>query len=494
MSNHPSPLGTLLATRLDAVLGTTLAQHPVLLDVARSTLVEPSAHLHGQATTIRDTHLPPGARATVQGRASTDIAARYTHRPAPAQVSPNQPGFTPRSAQIQLSETGKLMLALLLSQHHKPPIAQGKQPLLRPTAGGSAATRGRESANPGYTPSASSRASPSIDDDTSYPRVVNAHRNREDAARAPVHRSSPASAEDQAGRQPLAHRSNQGGSDIGEGRAFSGSDRTDLSRSDPTRAPATARGPSSGAGGPRAAGTRGLQASGALARVYSALNGPAAPLARSLAEALSYSGAFYESHLAEVAFGQRSPATLRYEPQAHLALDRAMREQTRQRASTSAAPGSSDAPARALAGGGQFISATPLAGLHPDAVPYVHQQLDVLANGSFAWHGEAWPNAPMDWEVFAPREQTATPPPSDEDTWSTRLRLELPQLGLIEVVIQIHENRCIVSLVAPDSADLLDTERAALQERFRAAQLILGQLSIASDPQARDDQQAGTTA
>ncbi|MGA8784253.1 MAG: hypothetical protein WB542_02920, partial [Polaromonas sp.] len=46
-----------------------------------------------------------------------------------------------------------------------------------------------------------------------------------------------------------------------------------------------------------------------------------------------------------------------------------------------------------------------LAGIHPEAVALVRQQLELLAVPVFRWAGEAWPGTPMDWEIHEERDE-----------------------------------------------------------------------------------------
>ncbi|KHK60821.1 ribonuclease E [Burkholderia sp. A9] len=187
---------------------------------------------------------------------------------------------------------------------------------------------------------------------------------------------------------------------------------------------------------------------------------PVAALRAALAQAVSESGLFYESHLAQWLAGQRPLAALMREPQARLvtmpvpaAPDAAQHdapdvldELLAQRlplpaAARTAAPPGTPAPGGALAhafaqnaamavrqgaASGAAGMADPLGAppdtrstaaraelaaassdphaqtspaVHPAAVPIVRQQLDALATDQFRWAGEAWPGARLDWTI-----------------------------------------------------------------------------------------------
>jgi len=188
---------------------------------------------------------------------------------------------------------------------------------------------------------------------------------------------------------------------------------------------------------------------------------PVAALRAALAQAVSESGLFYESHLAQWLSGQRPLAALMREPQARLTtvpvqpapdaaqhdapdvLDEllaqrlplpaaAPRSTTQpgapapggavphelvQNAQLAARPGTASGtaaltgplgdhpdtrwtPARAeLAAASADPQAQAAARVHPAAVPIVRQQLDALATDQFRWAGEAWPGARLDWTI-----------------------------------------------------------------------------------------------
>ncbi|KUY75307.1 flagellar hook-length control protein FliK [Burkholderia sp. RF4-BP95] len=187
---------------------------------------------------------------------------------------------------------------------------------------------------------------------------------------------------------------------------------------------------------------------------------PVAALRAALAQAVSESGLFYESHLAQWLAGQRPLAALMREPQARLTtapvqpapdaaqhdapdvLDEllaqrlplptpartatqpgapasggAVPRELAQNAAAAARQGAASAtaattdplgdrpdtrwtPARAeLAAASADPQAQTPAPVHPAAVPIVRQQLDALATDQFRWAGEAWPGARLDWTI-----------------------------------------------------------------------------------------------
>ncbi|VWD32083.1 flagellar hook-length control protein FliK [Burkholderia lata] len=253
-------------------------------------------------------------------------------------------------------------------------------------------------------------------------------------------------------------------------------------------------------------------ASSATAAREAAAALPAAALRAALTQAVSESGLFYESHLAQWLAGQRPLAALMREPQARLAAalapvdpDAAQRGSTdvldellAQRpplpaaARATAQPGAPAQggapvrdPAQALpAGARQGASLPPdtadllgeradarwtpvraelatassdsqaqtLAPVHPAAVPLVRQQLDALATDQFRWAGEAWPGARLDWTI-EPDDPGSRAPRGDDSAgdgiaWRTRLTLTLPSLGTVDAELVLNGTQLVARLRA----------------------------------------------
>ncbi|KVC50618.1 ribonuclease E [Burkholderia diffusa] len=269
---------------------------------------------------------------------------------------------------------------------------------------------------------------------------------------------------------------------------------------------------------------------------------PVAALRAALAQAVSESGLFYESHLAQWLAGQRPLAALMREPQARLAtapvqpapdaaqhdapdvLDEllAQRLPLPTAARTAAQPGASapgvavprelaqNAAAAARQGAATATTATtdPLgerpdarwtparaelaaasadpqapAPVHPAAVPIVRQQLDALATDQFRWAGEAWPGARLDWTI-EPDDPGGHASRGADDAgngiaWRTRLTLTLPSLGTVDAELVLNGAQLVARLRANSAgADRLTRNEAALRQRFEGSGLQLGGLSI----------------
>ncbi|OXI32613.1 flagellar hook-length control protein FliK [Burkholderia sp. AU16741] len=278
-----------------------------------------------------------------------------------------------------------------------------------------------------------------------------------------------------------------------------------------TDTPVPARAPA--APGPAASSTPAADpASSATAVREAAVPPPVAALRAALAQTVSESGLFYESHLAQWLAGQRPLAALMREPQARLAtalapadpaavpheptdvLDELLAQRppplpaaarasapppaqggapardpgqappAATRPGASLPPDTADplaahadtrwTPARAeLAAASSDLQAQPLATVHPAAVPLVRQQLDALATDQFRWTGEAWPGARLDWTIEPDDPGHRAPRGGGDDTgdgiaWRTRLTLTLPSLGTVDAELVLNGAQLLARLRA----------------------------------------------
>lgn len=414
-----SALGSLLATRLDAVLGTTLAQHPVLLDGARGhPVTQPATFLHGQDTTIRRGTGERGEAAVRAGGAGTSQVGQG------ATPGANITGQNQASARTILSEPARTILALLLSGMDGKTAVQGRHPLVSLSGSPSAAAPAAHGAPaPGGPGAASAALGQGVQPGTTAP-----------------HAAPPA------GQMPF---------------------------------PPAAGGHGQSAGSPFPATAGQTTAARALLPQAPANLVPA--LASALQRVLGQSGMFYESHLAQMAFGQRSPTEVAREPQAR--LDPSAPQIVRATAE-GGAPASGSAPASTAPsqtpGAAIQPAANPLPGMAPNAAPLVRQQLEVLANQAFTWQGEAWSGAPLQWEVQ--RRAPEDPGPETLATWATRLVLQLPRLGTVEARLTLAGERLVLRLGAPDSAPLLRQHLDVLREHLDRQGLRLTDTTVSHQP------------
>jgi hypothetical protein len=221
-------------------------------------------------------------------------------------------------------------------------------------------------------------------------------------------------------------------------------------------------------------------------------------LAASLADTVAQSGLFYESHLVEHAAGTRPLAQLLQEPQARLgaAPPGAQAEAPPVPDRPLPAAGTRAAVAEAVvpdAGAGEAAAGptdgprpvgtmpAPVAeAIHPEALPLVRQQLELLTLPLFRWTGEAWPGAPMDWEIQEEQGERQAAAEPQARAWSTRLAMRLPALGALELRLTLAGSTLQVQLGAGDPATvaLLSGAGAALPPRFAALGLQLTDLKI----------------
>ena len=118
----------------------------------------------------------------------------------------------------------------------------------------------------------------------------------------------------------------------------------------------------------------------------------------------------------------------------------------------------------------------------------MRQQLEMLALPVFRWSGEGWPGMPMDWEI---REERGEPREQEEgrggdgdlaaaSTWTTRVTLQLPRLGAVDLRLSLADTALRLHLVASEQSTvaLLDAGRNVLPQRFGALGLQLTELQI----------------
>ncbi len=463
----PSALGTLLVHRLDSVLGTTLSQQANLVSGARPDAVSQPGHPERADPAQNETHRQTRDgvdRAMAQSEQPSRQAidrARIDARAAELLAARSAPSTsTTKSAPTSLGHAAKVILALLANFPDEAPPVQGKAPLL---GGG------------GQRPAEASNSSPNAG-----------------ASGSTANTSSGANAS--AGTSANAAAANSARAET---------------------APAAGRGPNTSSTPAASGGTSTLSGPATAAAIAQQPNSVPAQLAQALAQALQNSGIFYESHLNNLAFGKHSLSQLQQEPQA----------QAGRGTTTGAAPGANsssnsgapatpsnppgtavaartDNPAATGQGGrsealasppGSQAASTPASGaagnsplpvpgLDPQTHQLVRQQLEILANQTFAWRGEAWPNAPMEWEIHR-RE------PSKEDTdlsvetdhWATRINIHLPMLGSVQARLTLAGQQLVMHLIAPESSALLSEHTETLRGRYSALGMQLSQLSVAGN-------------
>ncbi len=437
----PSALGTLLVHRLDSVLGTTLSQQANLVTGARPDAVtqpgsaerpDPAKNeVHRQTRDGVDratAHTEQQTRQAINRAKLDTLAAEILA----ARSAPNT--STTKSAPTSLGHAARTILALLANHPDQPAAVQGKAPLLI----------------------ASPRAALPTNAATLNAAAGNAARTDSTAA------------------------------------SVRGQNLNALLAASAQAGPATAASATATA----AAGT-------SVASVP-------AQLAQALAQALQSSGIFYESHLNNLAYGKHSLSQLRQEPQAQVA--RGPQGAAPSNTPTTAAPTSTANPPAQLpvavaetlaaaqsqraeasashtatntgsaAGSSTTNTPLPVPGLDPQTHQIVRQQLEVLANQTFAWRGEAWPDAPMEWEINRrepSRDDTLLSPETEH--WATRINIQLPVLGNVQARLTLAGQQVVMQLIAPESSTLLKEHAEALRERYSAIGMQLSQIAVADN-------------
>jgi hypothetical protein len=460
----PTALSSLLVQRLDAVLGTQLAQQG-----------------GSNTASLRDAVIPPGRsdalRPGPQGRGADLLENLSIHDRAALREAAEQAELatalrsrfvstdTTPSAPTTLGQTARVILTLLAQYPDTAPALAGKAPLWAGAGDPDGTPDGAAGA-----PSRGTAAGPQAGE----PRPIQAPGTDD-------------------GAQPdLAQQGTSGGAAV----AAKG---------------AAAAPPASGAALPEGASTAGHAGTGqpgsasqAATAAGAATLQPGTPqagaLAQALRQAIEGSGLFYESHLSDVAYGQRSAGQVRAEPQAGLDPSQTAPIQTpvpkqsiladnpRFNLPTQAAPLMAQADGLPSTGTAPTWSAStpatppaPPPGIHPDAALLVRQQLEVLANQTLAWEGTAWPGADMWWEIRRePRDQTRAAAPEAPAAWATRLVLTMPRLGTVEARLSLSGQTLGLQIVAPDGETEIAAGGAALRQRLQDAGLELAQLTVSA--------------
>lgn len=458
----PSPLGTLMVQRVEGALGVSVSQQANIATGARPDAVtQPGQPEKNEALQNLPQKEQEGARQT-QGRQG-NLAALARNNPEIAKLlaARNAPmtSFT-SSAPTTLGQAAKTILALLQQFPDAKPAVTGRAPLLpqAPAPGAGNQTTSGQSTSAAAGGASGPAARPvggNLD-----PRAVEAIVQRAAGGGNQAAGTAGAAASARAGHAPAT----PGG----------------------TAAGGTAAGQAGAALGTAAAGGQAL-----------APTGLAGQLAQALSQAMQSSGLFYESHLREFAFGSRTLEQMRAEPQAQAGREpggsptnqtaqaRGGAEpagQSAQPSSSSAGAPQSQAASQTAQAGAQLAGA--LLSMDPSTHALVRQQLETLANQAFAWQGEAWPGSELEWEV---RRREPQGEDQETDTWSTRLKLNLPGLGEVVARLSLANNQLVMHLVAPESATVMADHTGLLRERLGLHGLQLSQLTISRETETPDE-------
>lgn len=197
-----------------------------------------------------------------------------------------------------------------------------------------------------------------------------------------------------------------------------------------------------------------------------------AKLAEGLAHAVNKSGVFYESHVKSWAEGRLPLQQLKEEPQARLLEALQTREALQSSAATLDNALQSDAsnPSNRL-----LSSAAPQLG------QLVQRQLDALENRTLFLQATAWLGQPVTMTI---QEEQVTERDAQEKAperaWTTRLALDLPQLGSVNVNLRLVNGTVQVDFRPRDQAtsQLIRDHGGRLTSGMSAAGLNLAQLTV----------------
>lgn len=164
-------------------------------------------------------------------------------------------------------------------------------------------------------------------------------------------------------------------------------------------------------------------------------------VAQQLKAAISNSGLFYESHLKAFVEGRRGLSTIQQAPQNQLAH-------------------------------------------HVQTL--LPQQLHILEQQRFSWHGEVWPNQKMDWDVYLKsnqKEQHSQQIFELKNDIASDLTLHLPRLGKVTAKISINNGRLQIDFVAvqTETVALLSEKRTNLAAAIEKNGQRLERLTMAGE-------------
>jgi len=161
-------------------------------------------------------------------------------------------------------------------------------------------------------------------------------------------------------------------------------------------------------------------------------------LAQSLNQALSNSGLFYESHLADWVSGLRSQAQILQEPQATL------------RQSAIINPNATNSGlTNEIAQNTSTLSASLPSGIHPQSVAILQHQLQSIDNQMIPWQGQIWPGQNVEWTVqpdIHPDEDHQQHTSSSPIRWKSTLKLSLPNMGEVHAELSLGPQGCQIHL------------------------------------------------
>jgi hypothetical protein len=241
---------------------------------------------------------------------------------------------------------------------------------------------------------------------------------------------------------------------------------------------------------------------------------PAAQIANALKTAVSSSGLFYESHVAQWANGTRPLADLLSEPAAKLlnssptgnpsAPQSVSKEQSLplpaelSKLVTSMKElvnGERTLPEllNALKSGQTITQDSPeqattrqdASVLNAEGVKLVSLQLDALEQRRIVWQGELFPGQPLEWEISddTPRGNGSETAEQPQQSWQSTVRFSLPTLGAVAATIRLTGEHVQINVrtVNEQTAATLRTYGGMLADALGAAGSTLDSLQVKHD-------------
>lgn len=182
-------------------------------------------------------------------------------------------------------------------------------------------------------------------------------------------------------------------------------------------------------------------------------------LAVSLRQALARTGLFYESHLNEWTNGRYPLSSLLREPQGQHSSPSLLQEII------------------SPIGTGSNTQAS-----QTDLLQLISQQLQLLENNSLTWRGDIWPGQNMEWQVSRQDDKRPNGIESEAGAWSTRLTLEMPQLGkiIVDLRLDTHGKLDVRMMADENAAPLIEPARQSAMQRLETAGCQVNTLSVTS--------------
>ncbi|MEQ1663006.1 MAG: flagellar hook-length control protein FliK [Thiobacillus sp.] len=215
-------------------------------------------------------------------------------------------------------------------------------------------------------------------------------------------------------------------------------------------------------------------------------------LALALRTALTRSGLFYESHLADWSLGLDPLEGLMQEPQNRVSV--------RDPAATPTAPAISATPVRHDASGGVVspasavaISTATTAGHPSDSTipPALHSlvsnQLQLLESPTLLWRGDIWPGQAMTWALqhhTLDEDRADVEAAPDTPAWTSRLKLTLPRLGELDLTLRWNQAghlQVAIAAANPAAAQTLQAARPQAHSRLTQAGCAVTAIKVGHD-------------